>query len=52
MLMEALVILYAIGAAATMTYNLRGLIVIINPLAIIRNALLWPIFLPVLIATR
>ena len=43
--------LYAAGAFATFVFN-RNLIVgpVTYPLAVLRNALFWPIFLPWLIA--
>lgn len=42
-------LLYVAGFIGTMAFNLAMIVGPANPLAILRNALLWPIVLPVLI---
>lgn len=45
-----LFVIYAIGVMSTLIFNVMILVYISNPVAILRNALLWPFFLPILIA--
>lgn len=47
-----LVFLYIFGGIGTLAYNLHDMVYITRPLAILRNAIFWPIFLPVLIAIK
>jgi hypothetical protein len=42
-------VIYALGAVVTGVFNYAILIYITRPLAIMRNAILWPIMLPYLI---
>lgn len=44
--------IYLIGAIGTLAYNLHDMVYISRPLVILRNAVFWPIFLPILIAIR
>jgi hypothetical protein len=44
-------IVYSAGFVFTLIFNAMILVYISNPLAILRNALLWPIFLPYLVIT-
>lgn len=41
--------IYLVGAIATLWLNLATIIGPANPVTVLRNALLWPIFLPILI---
>lgn len=41
--------IYLAGAVVTAVFNLNIVIGPANPLTILRNALLWPIFLPILL---
>lgn len=43
---------YSIGAVGTFAYNMHDMVYVTSWLRIIRNALLWPIFLPILIALK
>ncbi len=40
---------YIFGALATVAFNLSRLVYIEYPFSIVRNALLWPVCLPVLL---
>ncbi len=40
---------YIVGALSTAAFNLSRLVYIESPLSIVRNALLWPVCLPVLL---
>jgi hypothetical protein len=51
-MVTAAVSIYVIGIFATLAYNLYDMVFVSNWLTIIRNAIFWPIFLPVLIALR
>lgn len=44
-----LFLLYAIGGLFTLLVNIWILERITSPLAIARNALLWPVFLPIVV---
>lgn len=44
--------IYAVGAVGTAAYNLHDMVYIGNPLIVVRNAIFWPIFLPVLIVLK
>lgn len=43
------IVIYLLFAAGTAVFNLSIIIGPARPLAILRNALLWPIFLPILL---
>lgn len=43
------VIIYLIGAVATAIFNIAILAYVAYPLSVLRNALLWPVCLPILI---
>jgi hypothetical protein len=45
----AIAVLYAIGAVGTFVYNGAIIVGPIRYTAVFRNALLWPVFLPMLI---
>ena len=45
----SIAVIYAIGAVGTFVYNGAIIYGPINYMAVLRNALFWPIFLPVLI---
>lgn len=45
-------LLYVAGVGGTLRYNLRGMIFMTRPLVVLRNAVFWPFFLPVLIAFK
>lgn len=40
---------YAAGAAGTFAYNMYDMVYVTRPLAIARNAIFWPVFLPILL---
>jgi hypothetical protein len=48
--MIAILILYIIGAIGTLLFNRAIVVGPINyPFSVLRNAVLWPVFLPILI---
>lgn len=49
-MIATLAILYAIGFIGTLVFNLAIIVgPVTRPLVVLRNAVLWPVFLPMLI---
>jgi hypothetical protein len=44
--------IYGFGFFGTLAYNLRDIVYISSPLVVCRNAIFWPVFLPILIALK
>lgn len=40
---------YVAGALATFTWNLSLVVVVTRPLVLVRNAIFWPWFVPILL---